>query len=269
VTFYLIALTAGRLVAIAPLWASDSPLRDLRLLPMLAVYPLVPVMAWTEGLRVAGLWWIALTGVGVVLVMADNALRPRAERGPLLEAVWKTALLWPLVVPLATESLLIRLGILSRPAEPRLPEPPRGAELTALSDDEMLVAAHQILSGQADLTGEERTILVAETFNREVHGGGFSQWLANTESSLTDTVQALRTVDAHATASLLQRAADAVPATWSETQPLDVRLRALEPIEPVLRSLTDSFFSIEREEDLTSLIARFVRQNRSRCPALA
>jgi hypothetical protein len=226
-------------------------------------------MAATEGVRVAGLSWIALTGVGVVLVVADNAAHRRADRAPLVHVVWKTALLWPLVIPLATESLLIRAGIVRRPAEPRLPEPPRGAELIALSDDEMLVAAHQILSGQIDLTADERTILVAETFNREVHGGGFGQWFANTENSVSDTMQALRTVGAHATAGLLQQAADAVPATWSETQPLEARLRALGPIQPALRSLTDSFFSLEREEDLTSLIAAFVRRHRSRCPALA
>jgi hypothetical protein len=270
VTIYLVALMALMVGAIALSFAApDSPFRAVQALPILAVYPVFLVMAATEGLRAAGLWWIALTGLGILLLAADNAAHPRTKRVSLVEVVWKTALLWPLIIPVATESLMIRLGILPQPTEPRLPEPPRGSELMALPDDEMLVAAHQILSGQADLTAEERTILVAETFNREVHGGGFGQWFANTDSSVSDTVQALRAVGAHATASLLQRAADAVPATWSETRPLEARLQALKPIESTLRSLNDSFFSLERQEDLTSLVARFVRRYRSRCPALA
>jgi hypothetical protein len=270
VTIYLVALAALMAGAIAGSFAAPESLFGcLRFIPIFAVYPLFLVMAATEGAQVAGLWWLALTGAGLLAVLPDYAARPRAEREPLLGAVWKTALLWPLIIPVATESLMIRQGIVPPPAEPRLPEPPRGSELFGLSDDEMLVAAHQILSGQADLTAEERTILVAETFNREVHGGGFGQWFSNTERSVSDTIQALRAVGAHATASLLEQAADAVPATWSETQPLEARLPALKPIESILRSLTDTFFSVEREEDLTSLIAVFVRRYRSRCPALA
>jgi Domain of unknown function (DUF4375) len=269
VTIYLIALTAALLGSVAPSFAApDSLFRMLRVIPMLAVYALFVVMAASQGVRVAGLWWIGLTGVSALLVLVAEATYPPADRKPLLGVLW-TFLLWPLAIPSATERLMTWLGIIPEPPEMRLPDPPRGPELAALPDDEMLVAAHQILSGQADLTAEEQSVLVAETFNREVHGGGFGQWFSNTQSSVSDTVQALRAVGAHATANLLQRAADAVPATWSETQPLEARLRALGPIDSVLRSLTDSFFSLERQEDLTSLVAAFVRQHRSRFPALA
>jgi hypothetical protein len=270
VTVYLVALATLMLAALAGAFAApESLLGCLRFIPIFAVYPLFLVMAATEGVGTAGLCWGALTTFGLALLLVTQAGLPRAERAPLLGAVWKTALLWPLVVPAATDGLLIRLGIVPPPAEPRLPEPPRGSELIALSDDAMLVAVHQILSGHADLTAEERLILAAETFNREVHGGGFGQWFSNTESSVTDTIGALRAVGADGTARLLERAAGAVPAGWSEMQPLDTRIRLLEPMKAVLRSLDDSFFALEREEDLTALIARFVRQNRTQCPALA
>jgi hypothetical protein len=273
-TVYLVVLAALMLCALAaPFSAPVSPFRYLRAVPMLAVYPLFVAMAATEGIRTAGLWWGALTGIGVLLLLIAEAGLPRAEREAFPGAIWRTplacALAWPVMIPAAMDLLVTRLGIVQQPAEPRLPEPPRGSELFALSDDEMLVAAHQILSGHADLTAEERTILVAETFNREVHGGGFGQWFSNTESSVPDTVQALRAVGAEASATLLKQAGDEVPATWSENQPLDERLRALKPIESALRPLVDRFFSLERQEDLTSLVATFVRRYRSRCPALA
>jgi hypothetical protein len=273
-TIYLVALATLMLCALAaPFSAPVSPFRYLRAVPMLGVYPLFVAMAATEGIGAAGLWWGALTGIGVLLLLIAEAGLPPAQRDTFPGAIWRTplacALAWPVMIPAATDLLVTRLGIVQQPVEPLLPEPPRGPELFGLSDDEMLVAAHQILSGQAELTAEERTILVAETFNREVHGGGFGQWLSNTESSVPDTVQALRAVGAQATATLLTQAADQVPAAWSETQPLEARLRALKPINSVLRSLDDSFFSLERQEDLTSLVARFVRRHRSRCPALA
>jgi hypothetical protein len=268
-TIYLVALAALMLAALAGGFAAPESLFGcLRFIPIFAVYPLFLVMAASEGVGTAGLWWGALTGIGLVLVLIARTGLPRPERAPLLGTVWKTALLWPLIVPAATDSLLIRLGIVPPPAAPRLAEPPRGAELMGLSDDEMLVAAHQILSGQADLTAEERTVLVAETFNREVHGGGFGQWFSNTESSVSDTVQALRTVGADGAARLLEQAAGAIPASWNETQPLEARRRVLESIQSALRSFDDSFFSLERQEDLTSLVARFVRRHRARCPAL-
>lgn len=270
-TVYLVLLALAMLAAIAPSFArGDSPLRTLRLIPMLAVYPLFVIAAVRQGVGVTAAWWGALAAVGVVLVLVADTALPRAEREPLFGVVWKTALLWPFVVPAATERLMIRAGVVPKPEPPRLPEPPRGAELMALPDDDLLVFAHLLLSSAAgQLTAEERTIFVAETFNREVHGGGFGQWLANTGSSVGETVDALRAVGASSTATLLQEAVGAIPATWSETQPLDARLRELRPMELTLRALDERFFSLERQEDLTSRVARFVRRHQARCPVLA
>jgi hypothetical protein len=40
-------------------------------------------------------------------------------------------------------------------------------------------------------------------------------------------------------------------------------------IEKSMLDEAQKYYALEREEDLTSLIARFVRQHRARCPALA
>jgi len=160
------------------------------------------------------------------------------------------------------------MGLLPAPTEVHLPDSPRGAALVGLSDDEMLIAAHQILLGQPHLTTEERTILVAESFNRELHGGGCLQWFRNTDSSVTDTVQSLHAIGAARTADLLDQTADAVSPSWSAAQSFDERRHTLEAAESTLRSRNDAFFTLERQEDLTSLIAGFLRRCRSRCPAL-
>jgi hypothetical protein len=266
---YLVALTGAMVAAIAPSFSGpESPFRDLRLVPMLAVYPLFVVMVVTQGPRAPGLWWVALAGLGFLLILIDEAALPREKREPLLSALWKNALFWPLIIPGAAERLMIRLGVAPKPAEPRLPEPPRGAELMALSNDELLAFAYLILAGQTELTAEEETVFVAETLNREVHMGGFDQWFSNTEYSVSRTAEALRAVGADVNARLLERAGGAAPAAWSETEPLDVRRGVLEPIKSALRPLDDEFFALQRQEDLTSLVSTFVRRHRSRCPAL-
>jgi hypothetical protein len=248
-TFYIIALAVLMFGAIAPSFAAPYSLfRAARSLIILAVYPLLLLMAVTHGVRAAGLTWVSLAGFALALELIADALAP-GERLSFLRTVRNALLVWPLTIPATTESFLIKLGVVPPHPEVRLPDPPRGDALFGLSDDDMLSAAHEILSGPPTLTAEERTILVAESFNREIHGGGFLQWFSNTDSSVPDTVQSLRDVGAPRTAVLLQRAGDAAAA------------------ESMLRSLTDEFFALEREEDLTSLIASFLRQHRSRCPA--
>jgi hypothetical protein len=118
--------------------------------------------------------------------------------------------------------------------------------LFRLSDDDLLMAAHQILAGQSELSEAERTLWLAETFSREVHGGGVAQWFSNTDNSKPETIQALRDVGANETAELLQHEQGATPASRAD----------------------DRLFSIFAREDLTTLIARFLRRNRMHCPAL-
>jgi hypothetical protein len=269
VSIYFLALAALMFGTIAPSFtASDSLFRATRSLLIIAVYPLFLVMVATHGSRVAGLTWISLAAVGLALELIADATSARPESQSLLRTLGIVAVAWPLSIPATIESFLIQLGLVPAPAAVHLPDPPRGAALVGLSDDDMLIAAHQILSGQSPLTAEERTILVAESFNREVHGGGFLQWFSNTDSSVPETVQSLRAVGAERTADLLEHAAGEVSPSWSAAQPFDERRHTLEAAESTFRSLNEAFFRLERQEDLTSLIAEFLRKYRSRCPAL-
>jgi hypothetical protein len=131
----------------------------------------------------------------------------------------------------------------------------------------LLIAAYQILAEPRELTQEERTIWLAETFSRELHGGGLFQWFCNTEYSVPDTVEALKTVGAPATAVVLQEGGELLPASWESHQSLTTRQHTLRPIDAALRTLDGRLLSPDSPEDLTSLIARYVRQNRRRCPA--
>ena len=255
--------------AILPSFANPgSAVRPLRFVFVFAVYPVFVAISVLHGLEAAALLWVTLAGLALLLELVADTLLPEKHRQSLLTAVWRAALLWPLVMPAAVEALLVRLGLAPGPLEAHLPEPPRGAELFALSDDELLVAAHQLLGRQAKLTSEERTVWVGETFSREVHGGGLRQWFSNTDSSVPETAQALRDVGAPGTAGILELAHEAVPGTWHQGQPPEARMQDIRVAEPVLRSLDGRLYSADQREDLTPLIARYVRQNRSRCPAL-
>jgi hypothetical protein len=255
--------------AILPSLANpDSAVRPLRFVFVFAVYPVFFAISVLEGLEAAAVLWIALAGLALMLELVADTLLPEKHRQSLLTAVWRAALLWPLVMPAAIEALLVRLGLAPGPLEARLPEPPSGAELFALPDDELLVAAHQLLGRQANLSQEERTVWVGETFSREVHGGGLLQWFSNTDSSVPETAQALRDVGAPVSAETLELASDAVSNTWNHGQPLEAREQSLKSVAPALRSLDARLFSPQQGEDLTALIARYIRQNRSRCPAL-
>jgi hypothetical protein len=149
-----------------------------------------------------------------------------------------------------------------------LPEPPHGDALFALSDDDLLVSAYQILQGPAELTREETTVVAAELFNGELHSGGFRQWFANTTFSVADTMEFLNAVGATKSAALLRRVADAVPSSWTAAHDSSERPRMPERNTLSMRSFDDEFFSLEREEDLTARIATFIRKNRSRFPSL-
>jgi hypothetical protein len=248
VWLYVLAISALLLAAIVPAFAPKSTLLwALRPLSIFAVYPLFLVMLVTHGISATVLTWIAFVGVALVLELIAEATSPSDQRTPLLRTLRNVAVAWPLTIPSALQHFFVQLGVAKPEPLPTLPDPPRGDALVALSDDEMLSAAHQILSGPAPLSNEERTILIAESFNRELHGGGFKQMFANADYSVSDTAQSLRAVGASRNADLLQRAATT---TWPA-------------------SLDDAFFALEREEDLTALIAAFLRQNRSRCPALS
>lgn len=234
--------------AIAPsLAAPNSLLRPLRFVFVLAVYPLFVAIALSHGVKEGGLLWLGLAGLTLLLELAADRLLSPQDRSSLLNTAWKAALLWPLLLPAALEALLVHAGLAPATPPAMLPEPPRGDELFTLSDDELLVAGHQILAGQSELTDAEQTLWLAETFSREIHGGGLSQWFSNSDSSVPDTVQALRAVGAEETAGILLRASEA-----SSSIP----------------ALDEELFSQESRENLTTLNARFIRENRSRCPSL-
>ncbi|HEX7337668.1 MAG TPA: DUF4375 domain-containing protein, partial [Gemmatimonadales bacterium] len=183
----------------------------------------------------------------LLLDLAADRMLPAKYRSSFLTTLWKAALLWPLLLPAALEALLIAAGLAPALLPATLPDPPRGKELFTLSDDELLVAAHQILGGGLELTEAEKTVWLAETFSREVHVGGLAQWFSNTDSSVPETARALRAVGAEKTADLL--------------------LQASEAFHP-LRGPNDELFTEATGEDLTQLNARFIRRNRHRCPTL-
>ena len=241
-----------------------SILRQVRFLFIFALYLMFVVLVVIQGIVPAALW-VGLAGFTLMLELVADRLLPAKDRQ---YARWKTLLLWPVMLPAALEALLIHLDLAPKQPAARLPSPPRGSQLFAQSDDELLVAVYQILAEHRELTEEERTIWLAETFDRELHGGGLSQWFCNTEESVPDTVEALRTVRAPATAVILQQAGELLPAAWNSDQSLMTRQHALRLVEPALRILDGRLISADSPEDLTSLTARYVRQNRQRCPAL-
>ena len=267
---FLLAAAALVILAIAPSFAAwPSVYRSLRGLPVIAIYPVFIAMAVTEGIRAAAVGWMSFAAVALVLELVADALLPSDKRSSLLRTLRNAALLWPITIPAAVESLLIRVGVVPPPPDVTLPDWPRGDALFSLADDEMLTAVHGVLSARPQLTPDETTVLLAESFNREVHDGGFLQWLCNTDASGDDTIESLRAVRAERAARLLQRALDAASiAPWMAAPSPTGRRRALQPAEPALRALDDEFFAGERQEDLTSLIATFVRQHRTQCPAL-
>ena len=246
-TLYLI-LGFLLLASIAPSLASPGSItRPLRFLFVLAVYPVFAAIAVYESAAGAGVLWLILGAKTLLLDLAADRLLPPRYRSPFLSTLWKAVVLWPLLLPAALEALLIAAGL--APARPAatLPEPPRGKELFTLSDDDLLVAAHQILGGGSRLTDTEETLWLAETFSREVHVGGLAQWFSNTDSSVSETAQALRAVGATKTADLL--------------------LQASEALHP-LKGPSEDLFAESTGEDLTSLNAGFLRRNREKCPAL-
>lgn len=236
------------LASIAPSLASPgSVTRPLRFLFVLAVYPVFGAIAVFESTAVAGVLWLILGAKTLLLDLAADRLLPPKYRSPFLSILWKAALLWPLLLPAALETLLIAAGLAPERLPATLPEPPRGKELFTLSDDDLLVAAHQILGGGSKLTDTEETLWLAETFSREVHVGGLAQWFSNTDSSVPETARALRAVGASKTAELL--------------------LQASEAFHP-LKGPSDDLFLEATGEDLSSLNAGFLRRNRERCPTL-
>lgn len=260
-----IVLGALLLGAILPSFAAPlSMLRQVRFLFIFALYPVFVALALIQGLVALALW-IGLAGITLMLQLVADRLLPAKD---WQYARWKTLFLWPLMLPAVLEALLIHLRLAPKPPEVSLPAPPRGSELFAQSDDDFLVAVYQILAESRELTQEERTIWLAESFSREIHGGGLFQWFGNAQDSILETAAALRTVGASSTAAILQQAGELLPAAWDTDQTLTTRQPALRPIEPALRALDGRLVSADSSEDLTSLIARYVRQNRRRCPAL-
>ena len=236
------------LASIAPSLASaGSVSRTVRFLFVFAVYPVFVAIALFESAAVAGVLWLILSVKTLLLDLAADRLVPAPYRSSLLATLWKAALLWPLLLPAALEALLIATGLAPARLPVTLPEPPRGKELFTLSDDDLLVAAHQILGGGPQLTDTEKTLWLAETFSREVHVGGLAQWFANTDSSVPETARALRAVGAKKTADLL--------------------LQASEAFHP-LKGPNDDLFADATGEDLTRLNAGFLRRNREQFPTL-
>jgi hypothetical protein len=244
VTLYLL-LAFLVLATIVPSFAGHfSLVRVLRFLFVLAVYPLFVVIGLQHGAGQAVAVWLGLAGTTLLLEYAADALLPTKDPAPLLKRAALTALLWPLVLPAVVEALLIHARLAPPHPPVTLPEPQRGQELFRLPDDELLVEAYQVLAAEPELTKAERTLWLAETFSREVHSGGLSQWLSNPDGSLGETEKALREVGAPQTANALLQASQ----------------------DPT--SVSDDFLYKESQEDLTRLNAAFARRNRVDCPAL-
>ena len=261
-------LVLGSVLASFTAW--DSFARAVRPALMLAPYPLFLAMLVTHGPRVTALVWIVFAAAALLLELIADALTP-AQRQSMPRHLRTAALMWPLAIPAASESILIRLGFARPPPDVRemiAPILPRGDALAALPDDEMLVAAHTLLSGSEPHSPEERTIFAAETFNREMHAGGIRQWLANADHPAGETADALDAVGARRASELARRAARiAPPASSAADTPTD-RLRAVESAADALGWFDDEFYALERSEDLTSHIAGYLRRHLARCPSL-
>jgi hypothetical protein len=266
-----IALWLGALFLVAVLWSSrewTTPLLGMLVgLPILSMYPLFVAIAVTRGIRFAAGLWIVLACAATVLERAVPPVVPRPRRR-WFGFVWQGALFWPFLLMCAVAALRTRLGLVPALPEIHLRPPPRGPGLLALPDDDLLSAAHQILSGGSDLTADERAVLTAESFNRGLHCDGLIEWLCDTDTPLGDTIHALRTVGAPATAGILEQASASLPVNWRDDQSHEARQQALKSVETILDSLEKTLFSQEHREDLTSVIVRFIKRDFSRYPAL-
>jgi hypothetical protein len=135
--------------------------------------------------------------------------------------------------------------------------------------DSIVLAFEQALDqkaqrvGAGNLTGEERTILAVEAFEREVDNGGYGQFFVNSSREYAPIiVGALRRIGCPATAAITQRAVTIV-----ETTPI-----AVEDIErgawktnvarqQALDECSALFFG--QTEDIAEGLLAFIKANRT------
>src|SRR5205807_1179087 len=110
------------------------------------------------------------------------------------------------------------------------------------------------------LSEPERTFRAIWELEAEVNNGGFRQFFLNDSGGLVlHAVNALRRVEAHAMADIVQRAVYAVGSNtaWSDNLTRQAKLRKLSnEVEEELNKLSEEFFSYP--DNLTTLLYRYV-----------
>jgi hypothetical protein len=114
------------------------------------------------------------------------------------------------------------------------------------------------------LTDAQKIFYINQNLEREVNNGGFNQYFHNSSGDFAhETIDALKTIGAIKTASILQAAIDQFPNKIVPKE-RDKRINILEQIEgrsdSIWEDLDQQFFKYE--EDLNQLNIEFVRQHK-------
>jgi hypothetical protein len=116
------------------------------------------------------------------------------------------------------------------------------------------------------LTEPQKKFYYNQCLEREINNGGFNQYFFNSSGEFAHlTVQSLRTINAHITADILQKAIDQfpnkkVPHNRTERQEILAQIQDLS--NPVWEELDQKFFGYE--DDLNILNIKFVRQHKDK-----
>jgi hypothetical protein len=124
----------------------------------------------------------------------------------------------------------------------------------------------------SDLSAPERVFLVIWELESEVNNGGFHQCFYNSSGALAPhVVSALKTIDAPATADIVQRALNAMANTitsWSDDAHRQSGMNQLSSeIRQILEDLDQEYYACP--EDLTPLLYKYVADHRIEVHALA
>jgi hypothetical protein len=116
-----------------------------------------------------------------------------------------------------------------------------------------------------DLSTSERVFLVIWELESEVNNGGFRQYFYNSSGALAPhVVGSLKTIDAPATADIVQRALNAVANTissWSDDAHRQSGMNQLSSeTQRILEELDQEFYACP--EDLTPLLYKYVADHR-------
>jgi hypothetical protein len=150
------------------------------------------------------------------------------------------------------------------------------AEILAMTDDTEfaiamsdLVFAREATVGYQQLTAAERVVFCLDQLEREVNNGGFEQFFENSSGDhALDTIEALRTLGATATAALVAEAVRVFPQGRPATDRAE-RQRQVARLDEQARATLDrldgAFY--DSPESLVALERRYVRDHQDQFPS--